>query len=585
MPTYLDSLKNIDVSQDWKNLFPERNPIDPKPGEFEIGLVLGGTVSAGAYTAGVLDFLIEALDNWEAEKQKNDPATPDWKVTIKVMAGTSGGGVLAATLAKALSWDFPPVSSKPISQAKQNPFYHVWVESLDIKDLLATDDLDQSGNIQSLLNSRCRFEAGNYVANFQQQGLKSKSRSYVAEPLPVFLTLTNLRGIPYVVDWGNGLSQSYVEHADHVRMAVFTKGGNSPVRPDEMGVSDNPLNGFISWNAVSQYALGTSAFPFGLPLQPLSRPVSHYLYRPIIVPGDNAVYDTKIKPKKVDWDALLQQGQTDLDSAYQFLSADGGVMDNEPIELCRRVLSGMTARNPRDGNSSNRAVLLVDPFADAPKLGCEKFTSLGDAAMSLFEGMKDQARYDTQDLLLASQPDCYSRFMITARRGTTTGGRAIASASLGAFGGFLLREFRDHDYFLGRQNCKKFLEDPDGFWLPEQNPLFENWKIKNPSSVSSATRNDSNGIPSLPIIPLFGSSLQNQQVPAYPSGIFDPNANWFQDLLSDRIDKLLDKVNHELVSGFLSRLYVWLGEEMGGKSAIKDAVTQKIGVAISDWGL
>jgi hypothetical protein len=34
--------------------FPlSRSPI--KPGAFEIGLVLGGTVAAGAYTAGVLD--------------------------------------------------------------------------------------------------------------------------------------------------------------------------------------------------------------------------------------------------------------------------------------------------------------------------------------------------------------------------------------------------------------------------------------------------------------------------------------------------------------------------------------------------
>ena len=31
-------------------------------GTFEFALVLGGTVSAGAYTAGAIDFLIEAFD-------------------------------------------------------------------------------------------------------------------------------------------------------------------------------------------------------------------------------------------------------------------------------------------------------------------------------------------------------------------------------------------------------------------------------------------------------------------------------------------------------------------------------------------
>jgi predicted patatin/cPLA2 family phospholipase len=42
-------------------LFPAVIP-DPPPGTFELGLVLGGTVSAGAYTAGALDFLLQALE-------------------------------------------------------------------------------------------------------------------------------------------------------------------------------------------------------------------------------------------------------------------------------------------------------------------------------------------------------------------------------------------------------------------------------------------------------------------------------------------------------------------------------------------
>ena len=43
----------------------------PKPGPdtpFEIGLVMAGAISAGTYTAGVIDFLIEALDEWESAK-------------------------------------------------------------------------------------------------------------------------------------------------------------------------------------------------------------------------------------------------------------------------------------------------------------------------------------------------------------------------------------------------------------------------------------------------------------------------------------------------------------------------------------
>jgi hypothetical protein len=43
---------------------------DVDPGTFEFALVLGGTVSAGAYTAGALDFLIEALDCFSEARQE-----------------------------------------------------------------------------------------------------------------------------------------------------------------------------------------------------------------------------------------------------------------------------------------------------------------------------------------------------------------------------------------------------------------------------------------------------------------------------------------------------------------------------------
>jgi predicted acylesterase/phospholipase RssA len=212
--SYIESLSQAIAQADWDRLFPEKKD-KPPPGEFELGLVLGGTVSAGAYTAGVLDFLIEALDNWETEKERNPGIVPNWKVTLKAISGTSGGGVLAAIMAKALSWKFPHVSSKPTTLANSNPFYHVWVESLDIKQMLSNTDIKSGRNLESLLNSECRFVAGEYVANFPAVPLAQKTRHYVAEPLPIFLTLTNLRGIPYCVDWGNGCKQSYVNHAHY----------------------------------------------------------------------------------------------------------------------------------------------------------------------------------------------------------------------------------------------------------------------------------------------------------------------------------------------------------------------------------
>ena len=39
---------------------------------FEIGLCMAGAVSAGAYTAGVMDYLIETLDKWEQAHFEED---------------------------------------------------------------------------------------------------------------------------------------------------------------------------------------------------------------------------------------------------------------------------------------------------------------------------------------------------------------------------------------------------------------------------------------------------------------------------------------------------------------------------------
>src|SRR5215510_12738725 len=74
---------------------------------FVIGLALAGAISAGAYTAGVLDFLIEALEEWEAAKKRGD-AVPKHQVVISVVSGTSAGGICAPLLAAALAHADPP---------------------------------------------------------------------------------------------------------------------------------------------------------------------------------------------------------------------------------------------------------------------------------------------------------------------------------------------------------------------------------------------------------------------------------------------------------------------------------------------
>lgn len=47
---------------------------------------------------------------------------------------------------------------------------------------------------------------------------------------------------------------------------------------------------------------------------------------------------------------------------YDLICVDGGLMNNEPLELARRNLARSGFSNPRDPDKVNRAVLMIDPF-------------------------------------------------------------------------------------------------------------------------------------------------------------------------------------------------------------------------------
>ena len=163
---------------------------------YELGLVVAGAVSAGAYAAGVVDFLIEALDEWHRAKRERPDEVPDHEVRLKVIAGSSAGGMTGA-IAAALSGNHVPVTSLPGSEPSDsvleaNEFYSAWVEQIDIRPLLGDWDLSGSKNtVPSLLDSSILDEIAETAVDFSP---RNENRAYVADPLHLLLTVTNLRG-------------------------------------------------------------------------------------------------------------------------------------------------------------------------------------------------------------------------------------------------------------------------------------------------------------------------------------------------------------------------------------------------------
>jgi hypothetical protein len=498
------------------------NPAVP-PRTFELALVLGGTVSAGAYTAGALDFLIEALDTWSRLRDAGDSGAPQHNVVLRVVAGTSGGGVCAAIAARALNFTFDPVSrGTPVGQGPTgNPFYDIWIKTLTLDRFLETGDIGKE--VVSLLNGAAIDAGAQTIIDFTGTG--GRARSWVAAPLRVILTLTNLRGVPFKLPFGEGRSESYVDHADFIRFALHYPGqAVGEFRPDELTLafSGERLPQAASWDEFSQFARATAAFPIGFPPRALARPMSQYRYRVVLsaplaaaaamAAATGALSYTVLTP---DWAALTPDGAADVPDDYHFLAVDGGVTDNEPIELARTALCGIAGTNPQDPHRANRAVLLIDPFAGRTALGPEGLTTFAHTIGAVANAVVQQTRYDSRDLALAADRRVFSRFMLTPQLGTSLGEKAIASAGLGAFIGFACSDFMRYDYLLGRKNCQDLLRKD--FVLADDNPLFGGW-----SEEQRAAFGPSAGSGFLPIIPLMGLCAVAETLDPWPKGKLDP---------------------------------------------------------------
>ncbi len=556
----------------------------PLPNTYEFALVLGGTVSAGAYTAGVLDFFVEALDEWTSRRDaiNPDPNAPPHRAILKLITGTSGGGVNAGVLSRALAYEFPHIirATDPTLQRTGNPLYDLWVNDVSLTGFLGTSDIDNKQFV-SLLNGQVLDVAANTGVTFS--GPNWRQRSWIAEPLRTILTLTNLRGIPFRTTFGGALpdmGETFVDHADFARFA-FVYPGQPFVepRPDEfvLGFGADRFPQALDWPSFAEFAKGTSAFPLGFPPRALTRPIEHLRWRVAVLPGDGtAAFPTKVVPMIPDWAMLVPDGQNQLPNDYKFLVVDGGATDNEPIELARSALTGALARTPRDPTRANRGVVLVDPFAGGTGLGPVGSLKLPDQVWPIVEALIQQTRYASSDILLALDDTVSSRFMVTAISGTTVGDKAIASAGFGAFMGFACREFMRHDYLLGRANAQAFLKNT--FVLDANNPVFATWPapLKNSPDYKIV---DPNGNQFLPIIPLMGTARIPETLDPWPVGKLDPES--YRDAIEARFRAL---VEYEGSGGLLSGIAAWAVAHLGQKS-IADLIITSMKTALGEWKL
>ncbi len=498
--------------------FPEVRP-RIKDGVFELGLVLAGTVSAGAYTAGVLDYLLEALDAWQRAKEDHDPLAPPHGVVISTIAGASGGGINGALLLRAAGWQFPHGPSQ------HNPFYSYWLGGSDFQKLLKPGPADGIPGLSSILNCASFDVHAAKTIEFTGQPLGTvgspRHRAFLADPLRMFMTVGNLSGLPYTIQLAGETALSHVlcAHGDYMRFALNVDKGvpNKPrSRPDELGLqSTSPPD--ANWTYIRDAALATCAFPIAFLARRLTRPLIAAGFRVAAVPGDKG--GCEVAQLVPNWDEL-SAGEPDPRQTT-FLNVDGGVFNNEPLELVRTALAGFCHRNARNASKADRAVIMVDPFSDPETLSRPKQGNLAAVIGAIVTSLIHQARFKPEDIALAYAENVYSRFLIAPvgpgpRNQRTVGERAIASGALAGFSGFVDPSFLAYDFSLGRVNAHKFLAehlalpvtlppeaaDPD----KPNNPIFAHWTSDQIKTYAFRNRQDPNDTKTyLPIIPLTPS--------------------------------------------------------------------------------
>ena len=511
---------------------------NPTNSAFQVGICMAGAVSAGAYTAGVMDYLLEALSAYEENRGKD--GFPSHKVEIPVMGGASAGGMTAIITAAALQQGITPITAPlgdPLQERPENMLYHSWVD-LTGRDMFSKmlDNGDIGTDVVSALN--CQF-----IDEVAQRAIRpagtvkwQEMPAFFPRKLKLFTTLSNLEGFTYDIAFRSAAASSF--HPYYMQLhndyACFEL-----LRPGEQPTTDGwmPLNIKSGENtrAAMDAAMATGAFPVGLRSRIVSRTENTV--------NNNPLYDNK----------TLKAIQIARDP-YNSLNVDGGMINNEPFDKVRELLMDITDQHEQEAYESydtfKSTVLMIAPFPSTKPAAI----TLGDKLLHVvgltLSAMISQMRAKASQIKDAMNPTCAGQYLIdpsrtinrnTPEQKTIQGERAIACGALGGFSGFLNKEFRVHDYFLGRYNCQVFLQQY--FTIPAAalsiNPIFKEG-YAGVKDLSPFTAKDGG----IQIIPVGNQLLTMPDINFSGGNKKWPEQNWdsidqYSGALKQRIEKVI----------------------------------------------
>ena len=443
--------------------------MDTSPQIFKVCLTMAGAVSAGAYTAGVIDYLMETLELWEQAKQRNrdirqahpddylqqgyDPSIPMHNVEIEVVSGASAGGI-TGTLFMISALEGIRAINRDNPDKKNNKLYRCWVQMADdevdtMTHLLSTDDISL-GKVDSLLNSYPIERIADEALNIRQV---RDYPPYVSKDLDLILTISNLRGINYKINFaGNDPASGTLitNHSGFFRYRMKNEQNEAGIPKDEKKLyyvlDPHDAQDREQFKVAT---LSTAAFPIGLKPRRLSIP-SLYIHR-----YSNYLFDRDRGIEVVD--------KPDEHGNFKFLSVDGGLINNEPFGYALKVLK---EKFPDIEEHNDYAIIMIDPFPNYTEEHGDQDQSsdIFSVAKKVLTALRNQVMFKQDEIFNALDGNIRTRFLVAPSRKykdekgeIRRAPNPLACGAMGGFSGFLDRRFREHDFELGRKNCQSFL--------------------------------------------------------------------------------------------------------------------------------
>jgi predicted acylesterase/phospholipase RssA len=566
---------------------------------FRIGICMAGAVSAGAYTAGVIDYLLEALSEWEKQKESGAKDVPQHKVVIPIMGGASAGGMTAMLTATVLNNELEPVHLGPENQRPQtinNKLYESWVNLVadDMFPKLLNNSDIKPGQVLSMLNS-------DFIDEVAEKMICCKPNpwlptpAYIETPLKLFTTLSNLKGFDYNTSFNTGSNKQLYTMSVHNDYGCFELFDNSMAAvPRTKGWI--PLNFQANANIgiAKEAAMATGAFPIGLKARLLKRNASDINDIPFL---DSIFSNTPIP-----------------NGIVTTLNIDGGMINNEPFDKVREVLDDISkiknAKVKRAADTKKaldelnclyanfeNTVIMIDPFPSVEPGKFDFSQSIPNIIGKTLSAMLSQMRAKPVTYKAAMAPQDASQYIITPSRKIPDrqgklqqvyGEKAIACGNLAGFGGFMHKDFREHDYYLGRFNCEIFLRDY--FTIPEDDLLLNPIFADGYKGVDLTRFRSGNDKKEIQIIPIFAEKRKGDN--KFPIPTFTSGTNWpmvkeedidrFRHPIRNRVQKVILNIAHW---NCIIKILLLIGCQAVLNRLIGNKVLTILKDSLFDWGL